>query len=155
LQIPSPHIDRALDRWAVARLATLAAPGAPHLVPVVFARAEGRLWIPVDGKPKRGGELARVRNVRAHPAVSLLLDHYDPDWSRLWWIRLDGTARVLAPADPATDGAVRAAVAALRAKYPQYDGTPLLRDPPTLIAIRPERTRSWRASEAALPESAD
>lgn len=136
VQIPEDAIQRLLDTWPVARLATLGAAG-PHQVPLVFARAEGLLWSPVDAKPKRGGELARLRNVERDPRVSLLLDHYDEDWSRLWWIRVDGRARVVR-------GEVVEAVAALRAKYPQYAVTGLLREPPTLLAIEPLALRSWR-----------
>ena len=96
MELPPDATERLLDTWPVARLATGGADG-PRLVPVVFARAEGELWTPVDGKPKRGGELARLRRVREEPRVSLLLDHYDADWARLWWIRLDGRARVVQP----------------------------------------------------------
>jgi PPOX class probable F420-dependent enzyme len=113
-------------------------------VPVVFAPSAGRLWIPVDGKPKRGGELARVANVRREPRVSLLLDDYAADWSRLWWLRVDATAEVVTGAD--AEGVPEAA-AALRHKYPQYATTPLFREgTPTLLALTPQRMRSWTAS---------
>jgi PPOX class probable F420-dependent enzyme len=113
-------------------------------VPVVFAPSDGRLWVPVDGKPKRAGELARVANVRRDPRVSLLLDDYSSDWSRLWWLRVDATAQVVAGAD--AEG-VREAAAALRRKYPQYATTPLFRaGTPTLLALLPQRMRSWTAS---------
>ena len=136
----------------MARLATLGRDGAPALVPVVFAACGGRLWIPVDGKPKRGGELARVANVRRDPRVALLLDHYAADWSALWWVRIDGAAAVVAGERAA---GVADAAAALRDKYPQYDDTPLFRDAePTLLAVEPRRITSWAASPAAgnLPE---
>jgi hypothetical protein len=63
-------MEALLEPWPVAHLATLDGSGRPRLVPVVFAAVGGVIWTPVDGKPKRGGELARVRNVRARPAVS-------------------------------------------------------------------------------------
>lgn len=138
VEIPSDAIERLLDTWPVAHLATQGADG-PHLVPVVFARVAGCLWSPVDGKPKRGGELTRLRNVRRDPRVSLLLDHYDDDWTRLWWIRVDGAGQVVGAAD------CEAAVAALRAKYPQYGEVPLLGEPPVLLAVAPVLVRSWRA----------
>ena len=69
----------------------------------------------VDGKPKRSANLLRLANVRAHPAVSVLVDHYDDDWTRLWWVRLDGVAEVV------VDGADHEyALSLLEAKYPQY-----------------------------------
>jgi PPOX class probable F420-dependent enzyme len=141
-------IERLLERWPVARLATLGEVGAPALVPVVFAASGGRLWLPVDGKPKRGGELARVANVRRDPRVALLLDRYEADWSLLWWLRIDGAAEIVAGA--AAPGVADAA-AALRRKYPQYAATPLFRgEEPLLLAVDPRRITSWAASEAAL-----
>ncbi len=151
MSLPDETVERLLDAWPVARLATLGADGRSHLVPVVFARCGGLLWSPVDGKPKRGGELVRVRNVRGDPRVSLLLDQYDADWTRLWWLRVDGDARVEQPEDPDGDAEIAAALRALRAKYPQYERTPILGDPPTLLRIRATARRSWCASTAAIP----
>ncbi len=73
--LPEDVVQRVLERWPLARLATLGAAG-PQLLPVVFARVDGVLWSAVDGKPKAGGELARIRHVRADPRVALLLDEY-------------------------------------------------------------------------------
>lgn len=128
-----------LDRWPVARLATIGPDARPHQVPIVFARVGDELWSPVDGKPKSGHELARVKNVRERPDVSLLLDEYAPDWSRLWWIRIDATARVVGADAPGFANAI----AALRAKYPQYTDVSVTVEPPTLLAFQPRRIRSW------------
>lgn len=125
----------------MARLATTGADGRPHVVPVVFARAAGRLWTPIDGKPKRGGELARVAHVRRDPRVSLLVDRYVADWTRLWWLRVDAEAEVVDAGQPHPD--VRAALAALRAKYPQYERVPLLASPPRVLALRESGRASW------------
>jgi len=154
MQLRQPEIDHLLRHWPVARLASRGPGGRPHLVPVVFAASGGVLWSPVDGKPKSGGELARVRHLRRHPEASLLLDHYDDAWSALWWLRIDVDVRVIAPADPAGDAAVAAAVAALEAKYPQYQQTPVLRQPPVLLALCPTAMRSWRASPQPLARTA-
>ena len=150
MQLPDDLAEHLLDTWPVARLATLGEAGDPAALPIVFARDGGALWSPVDGKPKAGGELARVRRVCANPRVSLLLDHYEERWERLWWLRVDGEASVVAPADPERDPAVAGALRALRRKYPQYGTVPVLRDPPTLLRIEPVRRRSWCAGEAAL-----
>jgi hypothetical protein len=80
-----------------------------------------------------------------------LLDGYAEDWSWLWWLRVDATARVLAPARADADAAVTAAVAALRAKYPQYARVAVLREPPVLLELRPLRMASWCAGREALP----
>lgn len=159
LRLPEPLVERLLERWPVARLATCDADGRPHLVPVVFARAGGALWSPVDGKPKGGGELARVRHVRAEPRVCLLLDHYEASWERLWWLRVDGTARVVRPPDPDRDAEARGAADALREKYAQYaddddrGATALFRPPVTLLAVSPERVRSWCADAERAAET--
>ena len=100
---------------SVARLATVRADGRPHLVPVCFAVVGDTIVSVVDGKPKRSAALRRLDNVRAQPAVSLLVDHYADDWDRLWWVRVDGRATVV------DSGAERdAAIDRLAAKYAQY-----------------------------------
>jgi PPOX class probable F420-dependent enzyme len=96
----------------VARLATVDAAGAPHVVPIVFAVTENRIHTAVDGKPKRTRALRRLANIAAEPRVSVLADHYDEDWTQLWWVRADGTARV--------HGGSVEAIAALSERYPQY-----------------------------------
>ena len=99
----------------VARLATAGADGRPHVVPVCFAIDEQTLYFAVDFKPKRSTNLRRLRNIAANPAVSILVDHYDDDWNRLWWVRVDGEARMV------TEGAeAQRAVKLLAARYSQY-----------------------------------
>jgi PPOX class probable F420-dependent enzyme len=149
MEIPQGALQRLLDSWPVARLATRG-PEFPHQVPIVFARAGGRFWSPVDGKPKSGGELARVRHVQADPRVSLLLDEYGEDWAALWWIRVEGLAEVVSSAEPTRDLGMSAAVVALRGKYPQYEEIPVLREPPTALVIEPLRIASWCAGPRAL-----
>ncbi len=151
VELPDEAVADLLDTWPVARLATLGPDLHPHQVPIVFARSAEALWSPVDGKPKRGGEPARIRNARERPAVSLLLDDYAADWERLWWLRVDGEARVVRPRDPEADAEVSAALAALRAKYPQYGRVAILADPPTLLCIRVVAQRSWCAGASAVP----
>lgn len=143
MTLPEAEIERLLDAWPIARLATVAPDGRPHLVPVVFVRHAGALWSPIDGKPKAGGPLARLANVAAEPRVAVLLDHYDDDWRRLWWIRVDGRA--------ARTGGDAAVEAALRAKYPQYRATPLYAGAPALLRIEPERVRGWSALPSRAP----
>ncbi|RDI42892.1 TIGR03668 family PPOX class F420-dependent oxidoreductase [Nocardia mexicana] len=101
----------------VARLATVSDSGQPHLVPVTFATAPdgSEVVIAVDHKPKTTTNLRRLRNIAADDRVSVLADRYDEDWTQLWWVRLDGTARVLT-----TDADRSEPVAWLTAKYPQY-----------------------------------
>jgi PPOX class probable F420-dependent enzyme len=122
----------------VARLATVDGDGQPHLVPCCFAFEGDVAYQVVDHKPKRSPALRRLDNIRANPAVCLLVDHYDDDWSRLWWVRFDGRARLLA------DGPEHAsAVAALCAKYEQYRATP---PSGVVIAVDVMEVRSWAGS---------
>src|ERR1700730_16782449 len=85
------------ERSRVARLASADADGRPHLVVVCFALEGERLYSAVDAKPKRTQRLRRLANIAANPRVSLLVDHYEEEWSRLWWARADGLAHVVAP----------------------------------------------------------
>jgi len=147
VELSRDAIERLLDTWPVARLATLRADGAAAIVPVVFVRSEERIWLPVDDKPKRepaARELARVENIRRDPRVALLLDQYEADWSALWWLRLDGNAQLALPSAPG----FAAAAEALRKKYPQYRETALFRTgaAPSLLALQPKRITSWAAS---------
>jgi PPOX class probable F420-dependent enzyme len=148
MQLSDDEVEERLENWPVARLASKGDDGRLHQVPIVFARSGGRLWSPVDGKAKRAGDLVRVRNLRTHSESSLLLDDYDSDWTRLWWIRIEATAEIVQPTS-AGDPEISAAIAALEAKYPQYQSVPLLRNPATLIAFEPGRIVSWRAFSRA------
>ncbi|MFD7159498.1 TIGR03668 family PPOX class F420-dependent oxidoreductase [Kribbella sp. NPDC059898] len=130
-------LDEAACRARVAaarvgRLATVGADLRPHLVPVTYAVHGDSLFVAVDQKPKTTTALKRLRNIAAHPEVALLVDEYDEDWTHLWWVRVDGSARVM-PEDPA-------AVELLVAKYPQYES-----DPPRgpVIAITAAGWSGW------------
>jgi PPOX class probable F420-dependent enzyme len=106
----------ARERLAAARtghLATVRPDGRPHVVVCCFVLLGDTIHTPVDGKPKRTTALQRLRNVEAEPRATFLVDRYDEDWSQLWWVRAEGTARI----DATVGEAVRSA---LVAKYPQY-----------------------------------
>jgi PPOX class probable F420-dependent enzyme len=123
----------------VARLATIDPDGRPHLVPIVFALDGEILYSAVDRKLKSSMTLRRIENARARPDVTVLVDHYDDDWTQLWWIRLRGRARVI------EDGEERKrALRLLRDKYPQYESEPP--DGPVL-AVDITETREWHADQ--------
>jgi PPOX class probable F420-dependent enzyme len=90
---------RFLDARRVAHLATADARGAPHVAPVCFAITDRTLYITIDEKPKRqaGQPLKRLRNIAENPAVAVVADRYDEDWTRLGWVMLRGKAEVLSP----------------------------------------------------------
>jgi len=132
---------RALVEAArVARLATVGADGEPHVVPVCFVLVEDTVYSAVDHKPKRSSRLRRIANIEATGRACVLVDEYDDgDWARLWWVRLDGSARLLE--DPAE---VARARSALVTKYPQYANTP---PSGPVIALDITRWTGWTARE--------
>jgi len=127
----------------VARLATLGADGRPQLVPITFALLGETLYSAVDDKPKHSRRLQRIENARRRPEVGVLIDHYEEDWSRLWWLRLRGRARVLESGDE-----VARALEALCARYAQYRSAP---PGPPVLAIDIVEWRGWSGSGPALP----
>lgn len=146
--------DEARRRFATARVARLATVGSltgadaeegpgdgaiqPHLVPVTFAAEGEQIFIAVDAKPKTTKELKRLRNIREHPRVSLLVDHYAEEWDALWWVRADGVAQIIQEEPDRADP-----VRLLGEKYEQY-----VRTPPEgpVIAVTVRRWVGWSAS---------
>ncbi|MBB5154703.1 TIGR03668 family PPOX class F420-dependent oxidoreductase [Saccharopolyspora phatthalungensis] len=122
----------------VARLASVDEHGRPHLVPIVFAVRGDVIVTAVDHKPKRTPNLKRLRNIRANPQVALLVDHYEDDWSRLWWARADGEAE-LAECESRPE-----LLAALTEKYSQYREIP---PTGTLIVVRVSGWSGWSATQ--------
>ena len=138
--------DEARRRVALARVGTLATlnrDGAPHLVPFCFALDEDTLVSAVDHKPKRTSQLQRLANVARDGRATALVDEYDERWERLWWVRLDATARVL----PEGPDAERAR-SLLAEKYQQYRERPP-QGPVLSLGIR--RWSSWEASPGPRP----
>jgi PPOX class probable F420-dependent enzyme len=121
-----------------ARLATVSGDGRPHVVPIVFALDDETIYFAVDSKPKRTTNLKRLKNIADNSAVSLLVDHYEDNWTRLWWVRVDGTARVVtdtAETEQATD--------LLATRYAQYR---VARPGGPVVAIHIDRLIGWAAA---------
>jgi PPOX class probable F420-dependent enzyme len=131
--------DRARVAAArVARLATVRADGTPHIVAVTFALDNDIVVSAVDHKPKRTQQLQRLRNLEERPTASLLVDHYEDDWSKLWWVRLDLDVEIV------RDGPRRTGLLEpLIRKYADYRVT-APRGPVLVMAVR--STTSWSAS---------
>jgi PPOX class probable F420-dependent enzyme len=122
----------------VARLATVDQAGRPHLVPVTFDVDGDTVAFAIDHKPKRTTNLRRLRNIAANDRVCLLVDHYDDDWSQLWWVRADGRARIV------EDGEARErALTRLAERYRQYHDRPP-QGPVILIAV--ESWTGWSST---------
>jgi PPOX class probable F420-dependent enzyme len=140
--MPNPDLARRVGGARVARLATIDPDGRPHLVPICFALEGDVLYSAVDQKPKRWRDLRRVRNVRERGWATVLVDHYEEDWSALWWVRIRGRARVLEDGEES-----RRALSVLAEKYPQYR-----RDPPAGPVLAME-VAEWREWAAGPPEA--
>jgi PPOX class probable F420-dependent enzyme len=123
----------------VGRLATSDGAGQPLVVPICYAWDGEALVSAIDAKPKRAGELARVRNIRENPKVSVVIDKYDEDWRRLRWVIIQGLAEVLTAGSDFAAG-----VDLLLSKYPQYGGMGLSRESGTMIKVRPGKVLQWR-----------
>lgn len=142
MRLPEAEARRRFAAADVAYLATVRTGGRPHVVPIVFAIEGDRLVSIADPKPKRGPDLLRFRNIAANPVVSLLVDEYDADWERLWWVRADGMARVVEEG-PERDLTIEL----LQAKYPQYAAwtTPF----GAAMVVTIERWTSWSLAPPA------
>jgi len=119
----------------VAILATLDPSGQPHLVPITFVVDGDRVWTAVDAKSKRTRQLRRLANIRADPRVSLLAQHWDEDWSALWWVRADGIATI-----SDTDASVDRIARLLRSKYQQYQSIDVAGP---VVAVTVHTWRGW------------
>jgi len=134
--------NEALDRLRearVGRLATADSTGQPHVVPFVYALDGETLYWAVDEKPKRSRDLKRLDNIRENPRVEVLVDRYDEDWTKLWWVRASGTARILEPGPE-----WERAISVLAEKYRQYAGSP---PGGPVVAIDLDRVSGWQASQ--------
>ncbi len=148
LQLTAEQAQR-LAAAPVGRLATADRSGAPHVIPVCFALERQTTYYTIysvlDQKPKRTADLTRlrrVRNLRANPQAALVVDHYEPDWNRLWYILVTGAAELLTGTGPEAEQAK--AIALLREKYPQYRAMDLAANP--VIKLTPRRITSWAAA---------
>lgn len=131
------ELRQRVEQARVARLATVDAQGHPHVVPICFVLAGDVLYSAVDRKPKRSLRLKRLENIRANPGVTVLVDHYEDDWSRLWWVRLRGRGRVLEAGEER-----ERALALLTVKYQQYRAQPPVG---AVIAIDLDDRLEWHA----------
>ena len=125
----------SVDAIRVARLATIDADGSPHVVPICFALDGDTLYSAVDAKPKSTRALRRLANIEANPKVEVVIDHYDEDWSQLWWVRLSGRAGVVQHDARGLE--------LLCAKYPQYR-----EEPPAgpFVVLQIDSRAEWRAT---------
>ncbi|MDE2938539.1 MAG: TIGR03668 family PPOX class F420-dependent oxidoreductase [Chloroflexota bacterium] len=152
MQSLSPNQMKLLANAPVGHLSTAGKGGAPHVIPVCFAldsRKDGAaIYIALDQKPKRAPltRLRRVRNILENPQVALVVDHYEADWAKLWYILVTGAAEVL---EEVEDDYRRHAVQLLRRKYPQYREMDIDENP--VIKITPGRVAAWAYTPELTP----
>jgi|SRR5450755_1653439 PPOX class probable F420-dependent enzyme len=135
----SSGIRARLETARVGRLATLDATRGPHVIPICFACNGTVFYSAIDRKPKRvaPNRLARLKNIKKTPQVALLVDHYDEDWARLWYVLVRGEAELVSSSVER-----KRALQLLRAKYPQY-GPDMLQDDAPVLRITPGRITAW------------
>src|SRR6478752_7257141 len=132
------HVARFIRSARIAHLATADRSGQPHVVPICFAFDGKCFYSPIDEKPKRSApaNLKRLRNIRDNPQVSLVIDNYDENWSKLAYVLITGAARIMQRGQKH-----RRAVTLLRRKYSQYRTMAIDRRP--VIVIKPKRIIVW------------
>jgi PPOX class probable F420-dependent enzyme len=139
LEAVEPWARDELDRARHAVLVTVKPDGTPRPVPCTFAVTAGRLVSAVDHKPKTTTRLARLADIERSGRATVLIEHYDDDWSQLWWIRVAGRAAVLGADDPFASQALTALVA----KYAQYQAQP---PAGPLYSVQLDEVVAWRAA---------
>lgn len=139
MRLPQWTARQRFSTRRVARLATVDARSRPHIVVTTFALSGTQVYLVVDEKPKTTRDLKRLRNIRANPAVSLLADHYDEDWTELWWVRADGRAEVVEAPEVAVE-----AIDLLAERYPQYRAS---RPRGPVIAVTVDTWTGWASDE--------
>ena len=138
MDVLSDQVRQFLDSQRIAHLATADRRATPHIVPVCFTVWNDTLYITIDEKPKRGpsAALKRMRNIAENPAVAVVADRYDEDWSRLGWVMLHGRAEILIRGTEHDDAQLR-----LRSRYPQLEAMQIIEHP--VIAVRIQRATNW------------
>jgi PPOX class probable F420-dependent enzyme len=139
LHLPSKAL-RLIRSARVAHLATADAGAQPLAIPICYVFDGKEFFSPIDEKPKRTAprQLKRVKNILENSRVSLVIDRYDEDWSRLAYVLVTGNARILSSGEK-----YRKAAKLLRRKYRQYRSMAIHERP--MIVIRPMRIASWGA----------
>jgi PPOX class probable F420-dependent enzyme len=137
VRLSADAMRRFVSEARVARLGTIDPDGTPNLIPFCFALEGDTLFSGVDQKPKTTKLLRRLENIRRDPRVMVLVDHYEDDWDRAWWVRLRGRGRVLSSEESERGKTL------LIEKYPQY-----VEEPPEddLLAIEIEEWLGWSMS---------
>jgi len=124
---------RILVGERVARLATHTDGGRIHLVPVCYAYSGEDIFIGTSLDSKK------VRNLELNSDVTLLVDIYVEDWSRLKGVMIQGKGVVIKGGKEFEE-----ARKLLYEKYPQYQKYAAIEEGESaIIKIKPEKAVSW------------
>jgi PPOX class probable F420-dependent enzyme len=138
-----PPVAGFITSARVGRLATADADGQPMVVPICYAFDGAALYSAVDAKPKQSPpeDLKRIRNLRENPRVSIVIDEYEEDWTKLRYVIIQGRAELLTDGPQFSHG-----VDLLTAKYAQYRTLGLPRERGLMIRVTPSRVSAWQYS---------
>jgi PPOX class probable F420-dependent enzyme len=129
----------------VARMATADRSGRPYIIPICYAYDGRCFYTPIDKKPKRVSvaALKRVRNISENPNVSVVIDEYHEDWTRLCYVIIHGRAKLIERGEEYLNS-----LRLLCEKYPQYENMNLSKLNLPVIKIVPDRITLWDAFKA-------
>ena len=144
--INDTYFKTIIDKARVARLATVDTEFKPHLIPVVFVFDNGRYFIPIDEKTKRSRpeKLKRAKNIQQNPNVALLVDEYNEDWTKLFFIMIQGKACIIGGKELEQQNdllLLEKAQKLLSDKYLQYQKTGIGE---YVIMIVPQKVITWK-----------
>jgi PPOX class probable F420-dependent enzyme len=140
------YLKTTINKSRIGRLATVDLECKPHVIPVVFVFDNDRncYFIPIDEKTKRSRpeNLKRVKNIQENPNVALLLDEYNEDWTKLYFIMIRGKGSILGgkKLEQNEMRLLEKAHKLLCDKYPQYQKIGIGK---YLIKIMPQKVVVW------------
>jgi PPOX class probable F420-dependent enzyme len=139
------YLKTIIDKAMVARLATVDSECKPHLIPVVFVYDNDCYFIPIDEKTNRSKpeNLKRVKNIQQNPNVALLIDGYNEDWRKLYFIMIQGKASIIGgkESDQNEHVLLEKAHKMLSGKYVQYQEIDIGH---YIIMIVPQKVITWK-----------
>ncbi len=138
--LPTKRESKFIQAQRIARMATVDKSGRPLVLPICYAYDGKYLYTPIDKKPKRTSamELKRIKNIVSNPNVSVVIDRYYEDWTRIAYIIIHGTAEVL---DRGRE--YRESLRILSERYRQYKRMKLPQLGLPVIKVSPNRFISW------------
>jgi len=124
----------------VARLATVDQNSISYVVPVVFVFHNNSFYIPLDEKTKSVNtrKLKRVRNIEKNPNVTLLIDEYQNNWKKLYFLMIHGKAAIV---EQKREKLINEVHKLLISKYSQYKKIGIGN---SCIKIRPQKAIFWK-----------